>query len=224
VELAGIKQEKVKVVYLAADPAFKLIKNRRLLKRLRERYQLPKKFFMYVGGLNWNKNVVMLAKVCLKFKYPLVVVGKQAVMTDYDPAHPENKEMAKFHSLAKEYPQQVLRLGFVPTEDLVGIYNLATGYVQPSFAEGFGLPVLEAMQSGCPVITSRVTSLAEIAGEAGLLIDSQSQQTLVKALKTVWQKVGVRRRLVNLGKKQAAKFSWEKTAEETLRIYHQVVG
>lgn len=218
----GIREDKLQVIYLAADPMFEPLKNRRLLKRLRDRYQLPVKFILYVGDLNWNKNVVFLTQVCLKLKYPLVAVGKQAITTEYDLEHPENQELVTFQQLARKHPKKIIRLGFVPTEDLVGIYNLATCCAQPSRAEGFGLPVLEAMASGCPVVTSKATSLAEIAGTAAFLVDPAKQQELVKALRTVWQRAGVRRRLTALGLKQAAKFSWEKTARETLAVYQRV--
>jgi len=123
--------------------------------------------------------------------------------------------------LASQYPDKIIRLGFIPTEDLVGIYNLASFCVQPSFAEGFGLPVLEAMQSGCPVITSQATSLAEISGEAAWLINPYKQKELKRALVTLWQKSGIRRHLVSLGLRQAQRFSWEKTAQETLTVYQK---
>jgi glycosyltransferase involved in cell wall biosynthesis len=221
-QLAGIQAEKLAVIYLAADSLFQPIKNKRLLDRLRTRYQLPAKFVLYTGDLNWNKNVVVLAQACVDLGYPLVVVGKQAMAVGYDPDHPENQELAAFQRQAEAHPKEIIRLGFVPTGDLVGLYNLATCCAQPSRAEGFGLPVLEAMACGCPVVTAKTTSLAEIAGSAALLVDPTKPQELTKALHTMWQRVGVRRRLTSLGLKQAAQFSWEKTAQETFSVYQKV--
>lgn len=221
-QLAGIEKAKLTVIYLAADSVFQPMTNKRFLERLRVRYQLPSRFVLYVGDLNWNKNVVSLAKICLGLHYPLVVVGKQAVVTEYDAAHPENQELVAFHQLAQVHSQDIICLGFVPTEDLVGLYNLATCYAQPSWAEGFGLPVLEAMASGCPVVTAKTTGLAEIADSAALLVDPAQPQELSQGLRTLWQRVGVRRHFTSLGLKQAKLFSWEKTARETLAVYQRV--
>lgn len=221
-KLAGIPAAKIFVIYLAADAEFKVVHNQRYLEKLKNRYHLPEKFFLYVGDLNWNKNVTMLTRACLDLGYPLVVVGKQAVSTSFDLLHPENQEIVAFQELAQQNATFIIRLGFVPTEDLVGIYNLAAGYVHPSLAEGFGLPILEAMACGCPVITSRMTSLAEIAGNAAWLVDPKNIKELETGLKTFWQKIGVRRRYVSLGLKRAGDFSWRKTAEATLAVYRQV--
>jgi len=224
IKFAGIKPKKIFTIYLAADSEFQVIGNRNHLDRLRKRYNLPKKFVLYVGDLNWNKNVMMLARVCSQLKYPLVVIGKQSLTTDYDKEHIENQEVVKFQKYAQQYHKHILRLGFVPTEDLAGIYNLAICYAQPSIAEGFGLPVLEAMASGCPVITSKKTSLSEIAGQAALLINPKEEKDLIESLKILWEKPGARKSYITLGLDQAKRFSWEKTAKKTYEVYKRVWG
>lgn len=200
---------KVHVIHLAPDPIFKPIKPTK-------NFDLPKKFVLYVGDVNYNKNLPFLAKICLKLNYPLVVVGKQAVNTDYDHQHPENQALVEFQSLVKSNPVKIIPLGFVSNQDLVQIYNLATMYVQPSLAEGFGLPVLEAMACGCPVLSSRSGSLAEIGGKADLKFTSEN-------LTRCWQSAALRLKLSHQGIAQAKHFSWRKTARETLKIYEQAI-
>jgi glycosyltransferase involved in cell wall biosynthesis len=109
----------------------------------------------------------------------------------------------------------------VSTNDLVAIYNLATVYCQPSFDEGFGLPVLEAMACGCPVVSSDRGSLPEVVGDAGLLVNP-SVKGLSLGLKRVLGDVVLRRKLSGLGAKRVKGFSWEKTARETYRVYQSL--
>jgi glycosyltransferase involved in cell wall biosynthesis len=111
------------------------------------------------------------------------------------------------------------RLGFVDGEDLPYLYNLATIYCQPSFAEGFGLCPLEAMQSGTPVVYSRETSIPEIMGEAGISFDPYIPSTLSKALSNLWNSPTLQKTQSKLGIKQASVFSWQQTAIQTLEIY-----
>lgn len=209
IHFTAIPSRKIHVVYLAPNPIFKPIKPAKNL-------NLPKKFILYVGDVNYNKNLPFLTKICLKLNYPLVVVGKQAVNTDYDHQHPENQSLVEFQSLVNTNPGKIIPLGFVSNQDLVQIYNLATMYVQPSLAEGFGLPVLEAMASGCPVLSSRVGSLAEISGNADLKF---TPENLIRC----WQSAALRLKLSQRGLAQANRFSWAKATTQTLKIYEQAI-
>jgi len=209
ISLIGVEPNKIFVVYLAADEIFRPMK-------AENTYCLPKKFVLCVGDLNWNKNVVKLTKLCLKLRYPIVVVGRQAVATDYDHHHPETVELVKFQHLARLHPKKIIRLGVVPERDLAEIYNLATVYAQPSRDEGFGLPVLEAMSCGCPVLSSGRGSLPEITGKAGLIFNQ-------KNLKQIWQNKILRRKLAQAGLAQAKKFSWDKTVRETVKVYEKII-
>ena len=219
----GISNQKIHVIYLAADKEFTTLNDQIRLKEIQKRYQLPNKFILYVGDLNWNKNIPRLAQTCIDLKYPLVLVGNKALEKNYDKSHLENKDLTIFQSLATSNPDQILRLGFVPTKDLVAIYNLAAIYAQPSISEGFGLPILEAFSCGCPVITSKNTSTEEISGKAALLINPSSQEELSKALKSLWIKQALREKLSKLGLKQVQKFTWGKTKEKTLKVYEKVL-
>ena len=222
IKFTGIPKSKIKVIYLAADQIFKPLKDKVWLAKIKKRYQLPPKFILYVGDMNWNKNILALVKSCLKLKYPLVVVGKQVLSDIKKPHHPEVKELVLFQQLATTHPETIIRLGFAPTKDLVGIYNLAACYAQPSRAEGFGLPVLEAMACGCPVVTSKATSLSEIAGQAAQLIDPHSQTQLTAALKAYWQSPSLRTKMSRLGLNQVKQFSWQKTATATFKVYEKI--
>lgn len=209
IKLTGIKAEKIDVVYLAADEVFKPGKPE-------NKYDLPKKFVLYVGDLNWNKNVVNLTKICLELNYPLVVVGRQAIETDYDHGHIETADLVEFQRLAGINSKKIIRLGAVSNQDLAAVYNLATVYVQPSRDEGFGLPVLEAMACGCPVLSSGAGSLPEITGPAALKFNQAN-------LRLMWQNQHKRQLLIFAGFNQAKKFSWAKTIKQTVKVYEKVI-
>ena len=206
--LTEISPEKIHVIYLAADKIFQLQKPI-------NKFSLPNKFVLYVGDVNYNKNLPFLIEVCLNNNYPLVLVGKQLVEKNYDPHHLENQDLIKVQSLIKANPNKIIPLGFLPTQDLVMLYNLTTVYVQPSLAEGFGLPVLEAMACGCPVLIGPADSLSEIAGPAA----GEFNQT---NLKLYWQSANLRLKMSKQGLIQAAKFSWAQTAKETIKVYESI--
>jgi glycosyltransferase involved in cell wall biosynthesis len=115
-------------------------------------------------------------------------------------------------------------LGYVPMEDLVAIYNLASVYCQPSLYEGFGLQILEAMACGVPVITANVSSLPEVAGNAAVLVDPNDSKQLALNLQTVINDLTLRKKMIKLGFAQVKNFSWERTAQETLKIYEKILA
>ncbi|MFH0942926.1 MAG: glycosyltransferase family 1 protein [Candidatus Beckwithbacteria bacterium] len=208
IALTEVSAAKIHVIYLAASEEFKPIP-------AVNKYHLPAKFVLYVGDVNYNKNLPLLIRICLENNYPLVLVGKQIVEKNYDQNHPENQDLIKVQSLIQVNQKKIIPLGFLPTQDLSLLYNLATVYVQPSLDEGFGLPVLEAMACGCPVITSRMGSLPEICQGADLKFSPNN-------LKRCWQSPALRLKMSKLSVTQAAKFSWEKTARETIKVYESI--
>lgn len=221
VRITGFSQEKIKVVYLAAGEEFKVLK-RKELEEVGRKYSLPEKFILFVGDLNWNKNLTGLVEAFGRFgldkNYQLVIVGKAFL----------NKDLAERISLVELIKKlniysRVKFLGFVPTEDLVAIYNLASLYCQPSFYEGFGLPVLEAMACGCPVVSSNTASLPEVAGEAALLVKPEVKE-ISQGLRKVITNPDLQKKLIKKGFQQVEKFSWEKTAKETLSVYKRVLN
>ena len=209
-----VPHEKLKLIYLAADEKFKPIKDKKKLLVIKNKYKLPDKFVLYVGDINWNKNIPNLIKACEHINYPLVIVGKQAAeIKKMDLNHPELRHLIDRKSYIINH---VIRLGFVPDADLIAIYNLATVYCQPSFAEGFGLPVMEAMACGTQVAISNTHSLPEIAGEAAEYFDPQDVSDIVRAVKKA---VNNKFDVIS----QAKKFSWEKTALDILRVYEEIL-
>ena len=120
--------------------------------------------------------------------------------------------------------EQVRFLDFVYDEDLVEFYKHAKCYVFPSLYEGFGLPVLEAMKFDCPVITSKISSLPEAAGDAALYVDPLDVDDIAKKIEKVLEDKELRKELIKKGKEQIKKFSWEKSAKETLKILEEVVS
>lgn len=215
-------KERIFVVYLAPEEIFKPIKSTILLRRIIVKYGLPRGFVLYVGDVNYNKNLLSLAKACKEIKIPLVIAGKQAAQKEFDQSHIENQPLVQLIKLYGTDPE-VIRLGFVPEKDLVIIYNLATVYCQPSFYEGFGLPVLEAMVCGTPVVASNQSSLPEVTGKAAILVDPYDIKEMTTKLKKVIGSRDLQKELSQQGLIQAKKFSWEKVARETYEVYQKVV-
>ncbi|MEK7565616.1 MAG: glycosyltransferase family 1 protein, partial [Patescibacteria group bacterium] len=209
-------QNKIFTTYLAADEKFQVVKSKK-------NYHLPDTFALYVGGVNWNKNLPNLIKACQKINLPLIFVGEEFLKTKVDLSHPELQPFKEVLKLIKKDPK-IKCLGFIPTENLVDIYNLATVYVQPSTYEGFGLPVLEALSCGCPVVCGHNSSLPEIGGEAVIYTDTLNIEKLSRAIFNVIHLSKIQREdIIQKGLIQAKKFSWAKTARETYEIYQKVL-
>lgn len=215
-DIVGYPEEKIFPIYLGANKNFKPFSNIDKLEEIRKKYNLPKKFILYIGDINWNKNVPLLAKACLELNYPLVIGGTAATKKVID--HPWTKDIQFIQSISS----QLILTGFIPDEDLPYIYNLATLYCQPSFAEGFGLPVVEAMKSGCPVVYSNKTSLPEIMDSNGEPFDPYSFDSLKKTLKKLWTNELLRKKYSKLGLKRSKFFDWKYTALQTLAVYKLV--
>ncbi|MDO8621169.1 MAG: glycosyltransferase family 1 protein [Candidatus Levybacteria bacterium] len=223
VKKAGISDSKINVVYLAATESFRKFNpfDRRIAK-VKKKFGLPDKFILYVGDVTWNKNLPRLVEAVNKINLPLVMAGKALVDKYFDKTNPWNQDLIKVQELAKGR-NNIFSLGFVETEDLVSLYNSATLFTMPSIYEGFGLPILEAMQCGCPVVTTKEGSIREVTGEAGFYVDAYDINDISNGIKKVFTSDTLGEELSKKGIIQAKKFSWEKTAEETLNVYKKVV-
>lgn len=223
-KLTGIPKEKVQTVYLAAGEEFKQVKNATAKSNaLQKKYQLPEKFVLYVGDVTWNKNVPRIIQAVTRAKVPLVMVGKALAEKDFDKNNLWNIDRIRVQELSANNPY-VHILGFVSSEELVMFYNSATVFVMPSLYEGFGLPILEAMSCGCPVITSKEGSLFEVAGESALYVDAQSTDIIAKKLKEVFFNTSLQKELKEKGFQRVRQFSWKETASQTTAVYERVNG
>lgn len=219
---ANIPESRIVVVYLAAGEQFKRIKNQESkINSIKTKYGLPEKFALYVGDATWNKNLPRLIEATKKADIPLVMVGKALLDTDFNKTNIWNKDLIKAQEMVKEN-KLVIRLGYVPTEDLVLLYNMATVFCMPSLYEGFGLPVLEAMQCGCPVITTKEGSLFEVAGDAALYVDAYDALEITGGIKRVFADGTLRRELSQKALQQAKKFSWKMTVNRAMQVYKEV--
>jgi glycosyltransferase involved in cell wall biosynthesis len=210
----GVDPGKVHVIYLAPRSVFKKIENfctlsvRNSKLEIAKRYGFPESFALYVGDVNYNKNIPGLVKACEIAKIPLVICGKQAKgIEELDLNHPELKHLKNVDWSG------VTRLGFIPDEDLVAIYNLATVYVHPSFYEGFGLPVLEAVACGTPIAVAKSQCMVEVMGDDFSYCDPHDAKSIAKAILNP-----------NKNKKLPRNYLWGKTAKETYRLYQSLVG
>jgi len=224
VRFLGVPAGKIRVIYEAPREVFRRLEIRdQSLVGIRKKYNLPSSFVLYVGDVNYNKNILGLADSCKIAKIPLVIVGKQAVSIDVDFAHLENQPFKHF---LEKYGKDtsILRLGYVLDEDLVALYNLASVYCQPSFYEGFGLSVLEAMACGLPVVCSKTQALVEIAEDAALFADPKKPEDLARAITKILKNKKTKKLFVKKGFERAKMFSWVKTARETIDFYKSVYG
>ncbi len=180
----GVRPERITAIPLAADPAF-CPQPAAALQAVREKHDLPERFVLYLGSNKPHKNLVGLVQAWagLGGEAQLVIAGA------WDPQHPEAR------LLAESLGDRVRWLGPIPEADLPALYAAATVFVFPSFFEGFGLPVVEAMACGTPVICSNVTALPEVAGDAALLVDPGDSRALTVALGRVLADEGLRAEL-----------------------------
>ena len=223
VRFLGIPEGKIEVIYEAPREVFKRLEVRdQKLVGIRKKYNLPPHFVLYVGDVNYNKNILSLADACKIAKVPLVIVGRQAATTDVDFTHVENQPFAHFLEKYGEDPS-IVRLGYINNGDLVAIYNLASLYCQPSFYEGFGLPVLEAFACGTPVVAARTQALVEIAQGAALFADPLNPKDIAEKIDTLFKNSELRAQLMRKGAKRVKDFSWQRAAKETINCYKKVL-
>ena len=218
-EYYHLPESQVAVTYEAASEAFQPIENDALLTEVKEKYGLHEPFILTIGNLQPRKNLARLVKAYAGlrkegFAHPLVIVGQAYWQTS------DIYRAVKEHGLE----DQVVFTGYVPDVDLPLLYNAADLFTFVSLYEGFGLPVLEAMACGTPVVSSRGGSLPEVVGDAGVLVDPLDVEGITQAMAEVLSQPQLASQLRAKGLKQAASFSWRRMAEETLRVYEEVAG
>lgn len=216
----SVPREKLLVTHEAASPKFKMLApNWLLLKKYELSAQTP--FFFHVGRSDYRKNLERMIEAYFALPKKLkqqvsFVVAVNGDKTELNRAIEQGK--------ARGEGGTVKVISNVPFEDLLNLYNAALGFMFVSIAEGFGIPVLEAMQCGCPVITSTETSLPEIAGNAALLVNPYDTDAITQAMRQLIESPELRAELRQKGLEHAKQFSWKKVAQETLNGYKRAIA
>jgi glycosyltransferase involved in cell wall biosynthesis len=213
----GVREEKITVTYEGAGQEFRPLDRDQAREELAHKYGIEGDFVLYLGRLQGRKNLARVVEAYQQvrragFPHKLVLAGKRDSL--FEPV------LARIQELHLE--KDVLLPGYLPAEDLPLFFNAAEVFVYPSFYEGFGLPVVEAMACGVPVITSRGSSLEEVAGDAALLVDPLSEASIAGALLQLLEDPALRLRLRQAGLERSQRFSFEKTARQTMDVYERL--
>jgi glycosyltransferase involved in cell wall biosynthesis len=215
-----IPPERITVTHEAAPSNFAPLKDPAELERIRDRYGISRNYVLSLSSIQPRKNLVRLIDAYTQLRrvnpddtFPqLVLAGKRGWLER------ETLRAAEQSALSKD----ILFTGYVPDHDLTGLYSGALCFVYPSYFEGFGLPLVEAMQCGVPVIAGNLTSVPEVVGDAGLTFDPFNTDELANAIKRLVDNPTLCAALRQKGLERAKTFSWQSTARETLRVYEQV--
>lgn len=218
--LYKVPEDKVEVVYLGVDnDKFRPVNKEEALEKVKKKYRINGRFILYVGVLFAKRNMPRLLKAFSTLKryhnvnHKLVIVGRKAQGHEVD-LH------SLVHSLSLD--REVVHIASCSDKDLLLLYNAAELFVYPSLYEGFGLPPLEAMACGTPVITSDTSSMPEIVADAGILIDPRNVNEMADAMYQVASDEDLRSCLSKAGPVRSKYFTWEKTAQKTLAVYNEV--
>jgi len=216
IKYLGISENKIGVTHLAADSRYCPLKYN-IKEDLERDYNINYNFILHVGTVEARKNIISILKALYKVKkmglnYKLVNIGAMGWK------HEKILEEIQKLNLEKD----VIFPGYVPDEDLIKFYNVADLLVYPSLYEGFGLPPLEAMACGTPVISSNTSSLPEVVGEAGIMVDPMDVGALTESIYRVLTNPNLQEDMRKKGLERSKMFTWEKTAKETWKIYEMV--
>jgi len=230
----GIPAQRIRVIYNAPDPEFlnhgpvadaraggpQAAEHERL--RILERYQIHYPFLLYAGSIRPHKNVPRLVEAFAVLRdelasHPVYHDLRLIIIGDRISQYPQVR-----HAVIKSRVENTVRfLGFVPFDTLRCFYESAAAFVFPSRYEGFGLPPLEAMASGAPVVCSNVSSLPEVVGDAAVMVNPERVFEIARGIREVLLSDQLRAELVRKGRAQASRFSWERTARQVLEIYRE---
>ena len=213
-----VPPEKISVIYNGIDERFRVQPAEEEMARVTQRYQLTGDFVLYAGNVKPHKNVERLIDAFQLVRQDGLDHLKLIVIGDEISKYAELRRAVHRYNLHK----YVRFLGYMPDATLAVLYRLAAVFVFPSLYEGFGLPPLEAMASGTPVVTSNVSSLPEVAGDAAVLVDPRDPRAIADGIRRVLTERGLRETLRAKGLNRAAEFSWERSVQRIRQIYGDV--
>jgi len=218
IRLLKVPEKKVEHIYVGIDNIFKPYNEQHKLDSIKIQYNIRDKFILYVGSINPRKNLIRLIEAYnrlrpeLKANYQLVIAGMKGWKAD--------EVILKVKQAGIE--NRIVFTGFVPEDDLPYLINAAEFLIFPSLYEGFGIPPLEAMACGTPVLASNTSCIPEIVGDAALLFDPYNVDEIASAMYKALVKDNLRKSLVDKGFERVKLFSWEETARRTLELYREV--
>jgi glycosyltransferase involved in cell wall biosynthesis len=224
VKLLGLPPERIHVIGNAVDASIHPVRDAWLLASVRERYGIAGRFLLYFGGFDMRKNVPRLIEAyaalpaALRKEYQLVIAGRYQHLGH--PLYPDPRATVRRLGLEG----RVIFTGQIREQDKAPLYSAATVFAFPSLYEGFGIPVLEAMACGTPVVTSNSSALPEVAGDAGLLVDPYDTAAISGGLRTLLEDQALRDELARRGLERARLFTWQQVAEQTLGVYRYVAN
>lgn len=216
-----VPENKVKVIYNGVDERFRPVTDSMARDRVRQRYNLPERFILMVGSIQPRKNIAGVLRALASmvesnkdFPWKLVLAGGGGW---------KNEGISE-QIRALGLNDRVHFTGYVAEEDLPTLYSCADLFVFPSLYEGFGLPVVEAMACGVPVVTSNNSCLPEIAGDAAVLVDPHDTADIANGMLRLLEDQELRNLCVSRGLERARLFSWKTAAQQTLQAFHELVG
>jgi len=222
IKILNVDPEKITTTHLGVDESFSPIDDHEKLQNIKAKYDLPENFILFIGLIEPRKNLSSLFKAYAK------LVKTQEIMEDIHLvlAGRWGWESKKLLTLVSDLnvTENVHFPGYIDQEDMAYLYNLAKVFVYPSFYEGFGLPVLEAMACGTPVITSNISSMPEFVGNSGILVDPNDIDQLERSIKELLINERLREELKKKSILKAKEFTWKNTALKTLDVYQRVLN
>ncbi len=212
VDIFNADERKIRVIYQGCNPWFYSRVREEIKVEIREKYKLPSKYLLYIGTIEKRKNLLTIIRAIheSQIKTPLVVVGRKTNYFETVKKYIDNHRI-----------KHIVFYHHIENKDLPAIYQQAEAFIYPSYYEGFGIPVLEALNSGIPVITTRGGCLEETAGNGALFIDPGNQDQLAEAIRSVTENREIRQKLVAEGKKHALLFREENTIPELIELYKE---
>jgi alpha-1,3-rhamnosyl/mannosyltransferase len=213
----NVAPDRVIAIPIGVEPAFCPVRDAARLDAARRRYQLPERFILHVGSFLRHKNLPTLLRAFAQLP-PSLRACRHIVLAG---TLGRNAQAVRQTVRELGLDDQVVWPGRVANDDLPSFYSMAELFVMPSLYAGFGLPVLEAMACGAPVIAADSTSLPEVVADAGLLVDGRNVTAMSRAMERVLTDRALRARLVEAGLSRAARFTWQETARRTQDAYHR---